>query len=120
MPTPKPRSRSRRRQAAIRLLAASRIATAMFTARSAGSGIGTGSLKNTMIPSPEKLIQRPLELSDERPERTVVFAQKVEDFLRLGGLGKGGVAAQIAEHDDDFTAMAFEDLLIALRDDQLG
>ena len=33
--------------------AASRIATAILTARSAGSGIGTGSLKNTMIPSPE-------------------------------------------------------------------
>jgi hypothetical protein len=31
----------------------SRIAIAMLTARSAGSGQGTGSLKNTMMPSPE-------------------------------------------------------------------
>ena len=50
----------------------------------------------------------------------MVFAQEVEDLLRLGGLGKGGVAAQIAEHDDDLAAVAFEDLLVALRDDQLG
>jgi hypothetical protein len=53
MPAPKPRSRPRRRQAAINEPAASRIATAILMARSAGSGIGTGSLKNTMIPSPE-------------------------------------------------------------------
>jgi hypothetical protein len=33
--------------------AASRIAIAIFIARSAGSGHGTGSLKNTMMPSPE-------------------------------------------------------------------
>jgi len=32
---------------------------------------------------------------------------------------EGDVAAQIAEHDDDVTAVAFEDLLFALRDDQL-
>ena len=42
-----------RRQAAINVPAASRIAIAILTARSAGSGHGTGSLKNTMIPSPE-------------------------------------------------------------------
>ena len=31
-----------------------------------------------------------------------------------------GIAAQIAEHDDNLAAMAFEDLLVALRDNQLG
>ena len=50
----------------------------------------------------------------------MVFAQEVEHLLGLGGLGEGGVAAQIAEHDDDLAAMAFEDFLVALRDDQLG
>src|SRR6516225_10824116 len=53
MPAPKPSSRPRRRHAAINLAAASRIASVILTARSAGSEQGTGSLKNTMIPSPE-------------------------------------------------------------------
>jgi len=43
------RLRPRRRQAAISVEAAARIATAMLIARSAESGIGTGSLKNTKI-----------------------------------------------------------------------
>ena len=43
-----------RRQAAMSLPASSRIAIAILTARSAGSGQGSGSLKNTMIPSPAK------------------------------------------------------------------
>jgi hypothetical protein len=46
----------------------------------------------------------------------VVLAQEVEDFFWFRGLSEGGVAAQIAEHDDDFAAVAFEDLLVALRD----
>ena len=50
----------------------------------------------------------------------MVFAQEIEDFLGFGSFGEGGVAAQIAEHDDDLAAMAFEDLLVALRDDQFG
>jgi hypothetical protein len=49
----------------------------------------------------------------------MVVAEEIQHFLGLGGLGKGGVAAQIAKHDDDLAAMAFEDLLVALRDDQL-
>jgi hypothetical protein len=50
----------------------------------------------------------------------MVLAQEVEDFFGLGSLGKRGVAAQIAKHDDDLTAMAFEDFLVALRDNQFG
>jgi hypothetical protein len=45
----------------------------------------------------------------------MVFAEKIEDFLGFGGFGKGGVAAQVTEHDDDLTPIAFKDLLIALR-----
>jgi hypothetical protein len=48
----------------------------------------------------------------------VVFTQEVEYLLGLGSLGEGGVAAKIAKHDDDLTAMGFEDLLITLRDDK--
>ena len=50
----------------------------------------------------------------------MIFAQEIEDFFGFGGLGESGVAAQIAEHDDDVTAVAFEDLLVALRDDEFG
>jgi hypothetical protein len=50
----------------------------------------------------------------------MVFAQEVEHLLGLGSLGEGGVAAQIAEHDDNLTAMTFEDFLVALGDDHLG
>jgi hypothetical protein len=50
----------------------------------------------------------------------VIFAQEVEDLFRFSGLGEGGVAAQVAEDHDDLAAMAFEDFLVALRDDQLG
>lgn len=66
------------------------------------------------------MVERALELGDERAKRAVVLAQEVEHLLGLGGLGKGGIAAQIAEHDDDLAAVAFEDFLITLRDDQLG
>ena len=34
--------------------------------------------------------------------------QEREDFLGLSGFGKGGVAAQVAEHDNNFAAMGPE------------
>ena len=71
-------------------------------------------------PVARELVESALELGDERPQRAVIFAKEGEDFLRFGGLGKGGVAAQIAEHDDDVAAVAFENFFIALRDDQLS
>src|SRR5262249_52802695 len=71
-------------------------------------------------PVARELVERALELTDQRSERAVVFAQEVEHLLGLGGLGEGGVAAEVAEHDDDLAAMTFEYLLVTLRDDQLG
>ena len=50
----------------------------------------------------------------------MVLAQKFKDFLRLGGLGECGVTAQVAEHDDDLTAMAFEDFFVPVRDYEFG
>ena len=61
-----------------------------------------------------ELIERALILTDQRPQRAVVLVQEVEHLLGLGRLHEGGVAAQIAEHDDDLAAMAFKDLLVAL------
>src|SRR5215469_5039265 len=49
----------------------------------------------------------------------MVFAEEVEDFLGFSSLGEGGVAAQVTKYDDDLAAMAFKDVLVALRDDQL-
>ena len=49
----------------------------------------------------------------------MVLAEEIQHLLGLGRLGERGIAAQITEHDDDFAAVAFEDLLVALRDDQL-
>src|SRR5262249_19238888 len=63
-----------------------------------------------------ELVERPFELSDERTQSAVVLTQEVEHLLRLGSLGEGGVAAQVAEHGDDLAAMAFEDLLVPLWD----
>jgi hypothetical protein len=66
-----------------------------------------------------ELVERSFILADQRSQRAMVLAQEVEHLLGLGGLGKGGVAAQITEHDDDLAAMTFENFLVALRDDQL-
>jgi hypothetical protein len=66
------------------------------------------------------MVERTLEARDDRPHRGVVVAQEGHDLFRLDALGKPGKAAQVAEHDDDLAAMAFEDALIALRDDQVG
>jgi hypothetical protein len=40
------------------------------------------------------MVERAFELGNERPQRTVVLAQKFELILGFGGLGKRGVAAQ--------------------------
>ena len=66
------------------------------------------------------MVERALEARDDRPERRVVVAQERHDLFRLGALGKAGEAAHIAEHDDDLAAMAFEDFLVSLGDDQFG
>src|SRR6516162_8159481 len=107
MPAPNPRSRPRSRQAAISWPAASRIATAILTALSAGSGIGTGSLKKHHDAVARELVERALELANEGPQRAMILAQEVEYLLGLGSLREGGVAAQVAEHDDDLAAMTF-------------
>src|SRR3954469_4110992 len=82
---------------------------------------GCGSLvEEHHDPVAGKLVERSLELAHKRPQCAVVLAQEIEDFLGLGSLSEGGVAAQIAEHHDDLAAMAFEDFLVALRDNKFG
>src|SRR6516164_964593 len=50
----------------------------------------------------------------------MILAQKVEDLLGLGSLREGGVATQVAEHDDNLAAVAFEDLFVTSRDYQFS
>jgi hypothetical protein len=50
----------------------------------------------------------------------MVLAKEIQHLLGLGRLGEGGVAAEVAEHDDDLAAMAFEDFFVAVRDNQFG
>src|SRR6516162_2060128 len=40
-----------------------------------------------------ELVERALELANERPQRAVILPQEVEDFLGLGSLGERGVAS---------------------------
>ena len=44
----------------------------------------------------------------------MIFAQHVHRLFRLGGLGEGGKAAQVAEHDRDFAAVAVEQAFMAV------
>ena len=48
-------------------------------------------------PIARELVERSLELADERPQRAVIFAQKIEHFLGLGGLGESGVTCPSSE-----------------------
>jgi hypothetical protein len=49
-----------------------------------------------------------------------IAAQQRHDVFRVGALGEAGEAAQVAEQCGDLAAMAFELLLRAGRDDQVG
>ena len=50
----------------------------------------------------------------------MIFAQDRHRHLWLGGFGKGGEAAQVAEDDRDLATVALEEGLVARRDDQVG
>jgi hypothetical protein len=66
------------------------------------------------------VVDRALDAGDDRAHRGVVVLEQRHDLLGLGALGKPGKAAQVAEHDNDLAAMAFEDPVVALRDDEVG
>jgi hypothetical protein len=93
------------------------ISSAIRTARSAASSQGTGSLKNTMMPSPVNRSRVPSCRWTRRRQR-VVLGEDVHDLLGLTGLREGGEAVEVAEHDDDLAPVAREQLLVA--DDDVG
>ena len=66
----------------------SRISTAMRTARTEGSGHGSGSLNQTIRPSPAKRSSVASYLWMSLPSVAMIFAQDLDDLLRLGGFGK--------------------------------
>ena len=96
------------------------IATAMRTARSPGSGTGTGSLKKTMMPSPVKRSSVASCSRTSAPTAAWYSASTRHHLFRLGGLGEGGEAAQVEEDDGDLAPMALERIVGAAGDDQLG
>jgi hypothetical protein len=59
-------------------------------------------------------------LHHQPADRRVVLAEHRHHLLRIGGLGEGGEAAQVEEHDRDLAAMALQRILGAAGDDQLG
>src|SRR5262249_25818535 len=85
-----------------------------------GVGAWHGIVEKHHDPVARELVERPLELADQGPQRAVILAQETQHLLGLGGLGEGGVAAEITEHDDDLLTMAFKDFLVALRDYEFG
>ena len=105
---------------AARLATRSRIASVMRTARSAAFGTGTGSLKNTIIPSPVKRSRVPSWREDQLAHRGVILAQHRHDLLRLGRFGERSEAAQVEEHHRDLPPVATQRVLGAAGDDQLG
>ena len=56
---------------------------------------------------------------NDRAGAGVVLAEDRHHFLRLGGLGESGEAAQVAEHDRDVAAVAVENAIVARRKDEL-
>jgi hypothetical protein len=42
-----------------------------------------------------ELVERSLELADKRTQRPMVLAKEIEHLFGFGGLGEGGVAAQV-------------------------
>ena len=53
-------------------------------------------------------LERAFEFVDQCAERVMIVAQHLHHFFRLRRLGERREPAQVAEHDGDFAAMAFE------------
>ncbi len=66
-----------------------RIATAIRTARAGASGQGTGSLKNTISPSPVNRSSVPSKRWTRSPSAAWYSREHVHHVLGLDGLGEG-------------------------------
>ena len=72
------------------------------------------------MPSPVKRSSVPSWSQDQLARGGVVFAKHAHHVLRLDGLGEGGEAPQVAEHDRDVAAVAAEGVVGAAAEDGLG
>ena len=59
------------------------------------------------------MVERALEPRDDGSEVGVIVTQQGHHLFRFSVLIKGRKPPNVAEHDDDFAAMAFKDALIA-------
>src|SRR4051794_6744365 len=91
----------------------------MRTARSEASGTGIGSLKNTIIPSPEKWSSVPSDAATIGPS-ALWYSRSSSSTSSGSAVSEGGKPAQIAEHDDDVAAMGLKNVFVAARNDQFG
>src|SRR5438874_3676585 len=80
---------------------------------------GQGVVEEYHDPIAAVVIERAFKARHNRPERSVVVAQERHDLFRLGALGEGCEAADVAEYDDNLAAMALKDALVALSDDEV-
>src|ERR1041384_5964334 len=119
MPTPKPRSWPCRRQVLRTCCAASRIAHGHLDCSLGRFWRGQGVIEENHDPITAVMVESALVARHNRPERGVVDAQQGHDLFRLGALGEGGEAADVAEHDDDLATMTFEDAFVAMGYDQV-
>ena len=65
-------------------------------------------------------LQRALEAGHEIAERSVVLREHLHHVLGLDCLRERREAAQVAEHNRDLAAMAFEERLLARRNHEIG
>ncbi len=120
MPMPKPSVWPRLRHFCVSLPTASRISTAILTARLVWSGERDRRVEQHHDAVTGIAVERALVAEDQFAKRCVIFAQHVHDLFRLGALGERGEPAQVAEHHRHLAAVAGEQRLMAVRrSDQL-
>jgi hypothetical protein len=115
---PKPMSSLSRRHFSVNAPIASRISTAICTAWRVGLSTGTGSLKTTITPS--LAFERAAALDNDFANRRMVIAQQHITSSGSELSEKAREPALIAEERGNLSAMAFELLLAARRNDQIS
>src|SRR5262245_23540344 len=119
IPAPRPRLLPRFAHLVRSVAPRSRIETAIRTARSSGFGTATGSLKNTIIPSPVNRSKVPSYFRITGP--TSAWYSHRTSMTSSGSLVcKGREAPKIDEYDTDLTTVALKGILRTTRDDEFG
>ena len=65
-------------------------------------------------------LQRAFVLQDQPAHGRMVFTEDAHHLLGIGGFGKGGEAAQVQKNDGNLAPVAFQRIIGATGDDQIG